>query len=986
MSKHPVRFVFLLAVAVALMGGPVFGYNALNDPALIGWWTCDEGQGSVVADASANGNDGAFVNGDPVWVDGVYGTAVELTIPTLIEIPAMGLTLEEATIAGWIKPYGAQPDWASIMMHRESSAHGFNVLADFRLAYHWNDDSASWSYRGDAYVVDNEWTFAAVTVEPDQATFYVNGVEASVNVASHAAATWDGNVYLGGDGTDGQSGRRMTGALDEVSFFSRALTAEEIAAIMFGLTDPALAANPSPVDGAAEVSRDVTLAWTPGAFAATHDVYLGTDLEAVEAASRADTMGVLVSQGQTQASFDAGRLEFGQTFYWRVDEVNGAPDNTIFPGTVWTVTIEPLAYPVESIAASTNMTAEDGSTLEATIDGSGLDADGLHSTDSAAMWLASAPADALGHVQYEFDRVYKLHEMQVWNYNVIFEMLLGFGVKDATIEYSVDGLEWTALGEVQLAQAPSQSGYAANATVDFNGVAARFVRITINSGYGTQGKVGLSEVRFLYLPVQAREPEPADGQAGVNPNGLLRWRAGREAASHEVYLAGDEAAVADGTALVDVVADNQFDLGALDLQLDSTYYWMIAEVNEAESLSTWNGAVWSFSTQEYFVVEDFESYTDDEGSRIYETWVDGWVNETGATVGYLTEPFAEQTVVNSGGQAMPLFYDNAGVSVAETTLTLSPAQNWTANGIKSLAVHFYGAQDNGGQLYLKINNTKVAYNGAAGDINKAQWQPWLIDVSGIAGSLQNVTKVTIGIEGDGAEGIVYVDDIRLYPKAVEFVTPVEPDATGLVLHYALEEGAGAVAADSSGNGNDGTLDGNPSWISGVSGSALALDGVGDYVTTGSSLLNDLQAFSIACWIKGDLSLGDRSGLIGQNDCIEYGISASNNVQIWSAGSGAVDLAWGYDADADWHHIVAVGDGTSVTIYLDGKPAVSGGTAITDTYGSSTHPVNIGGGGVFDATDNWFTGQIDEIYVYQRALSAAEVAGLAGLTEPIVMPF
>jgi hypothetical protein len=88
----------------------------------------------------------------------------------------------------------------------------------------------------------------------------------------------------------------------------------------------------------------------------------------------------------------------------------------------------------------------------------------------------------------------------------------------------------------------------------------------------------------------------------------------------------------------------------------------------------------------------------------------------------------------------------------------------------------------------------------------------------------------------------------------------------------------------------------------------------------------------------------------------------------------------------WQHIVAVGDGQTVTIYLDGKPAISGGTAITDTYGSSTCPVNIGGGGVFDATDNWFSGQIDEIYIYQRALSAAEVGGLAGRTEPIVMPF
>ncbi|UCD49494.1 MAG: LamG domain-containing protein [Phycisphaerales bacterium] len=984
MSKRAVHSILLMVVLVAVLSGSAYGYYPLDDPALIGWWTCDEGEGSVVADSSVNGNDGTFVNGDPVWVEGVDGTAVELTIPTLIEIPVMDLTLEEATMAGWIKPYGTQPDWASLMMHREGSAHGFNVLADYRLAYHWNDDSASWSYRGDAYVVDNEWTFAAVTIEPDRATFYVNGVEASANVASHPAATWDGNVYLGGDGTDGQSGRRMTGALDDVSFFSRALTAEEIEAIMGGLADPALAALLSPENGATDVSRDVTLAWTAGESAATHDVYIGTSLEDVEAASRANPMDLLVSQGQTAAIYEAGRLDFGQTYYWRIDEVGS--DGAVLAGSVWSFTVEPLSYPVRNVIATTNGVSEADAGPENTVNGSGLNAGDQHSTATSDMWLAvSNGVDPLA-IQYEFDGVYKLHEMMVWNYNVMFEVMLGFGLKDVAVEYSENGTDWTALGDVQLAQATAQAAYAANTTIDFAGVAAKYVKLTVNSGYGMLGQFGLSEVRFTYIPVQAREPQPAEGQIDVDPSGTLSWRAGREAATHEVYLSTDEAAVADGSAVVDTVANTDYALAGLDLQLGSTYYWKVDEVNEAEAISAWEGRVWSFSTQESFVVEDFESYGDDEGERIYETWIDGWVNETGSTVGYLETPFAEQSIVNSGGQSMPLFYDNSGTTVSEAERTFIAPQNWARNGIKTLAVQFHGAQDNTGQLYLMINNTKIVYNSDASDINKAQWQPWLIDLSSVGANLQSVTKLVIGVEGSGAGGTIYIDDIRLYRKDIEVVTPVEPDTAGLVLYYALDEGAGATVADSSGNGNNGVIDGSPAWISGVSGSALGFDGSRDYVTAGASLLNDLQAFSIACWLTGDLSLTDRSGLIGQNDCIEYGISASDNVQIWSAGSGAVDLAWAYDGDADWHHIVAVGDGQTVTIYLDGKPAISGGTAITDTYGSSTYPVNVGGGGIFDATGNWFSGQIDEIYIYQRALSAAEVAGLAGRTEPVVMPF
>jgi hypothetical protein len=86
------------------------------------------------------------------------------------------------------------------------------------------------------------------------------------------------------------------------------------------------------------------------------------------------------------------------------------------------------------------------------------------------------------------------------------------------------------------------------------------------------------------------------------------------------------------------------------------YYWRIDEVNEAEAISTWAGPVWSFSTQEFVVVDDFEGYNDDveAGTAIFDTWLDGWTNGTGSTVGYMNAPFAEQAVVHSGKQSMPL--------------------------------------------------------------------------------------------------------------------------------------------------------------------------------------------------------------------------------------------------------------------------------------------------------------------------------------------
>jgi hypothetical protein len=200
-----------------------------GDEGLLFWMACDEGEGALVSDASGNGRDGAFVFGDPAWVEGVSGTAVELVGPTLVELQPLAMELAEATMGGWIKPYGLQPDWSSIIMHRGTGlAHGFNVLADNQLAYHWNDDSGSWSFRGGDMIPADDWTFAAVTVDAEKATFYVNDDTGSTNVLAHGPAMWDNNIHLGGDGSDNWVARRMVGALDDVFMYDRALSAGEV--------------------------------------------------------------------------------------------------------------------------------------------------------------------------------------------------------------------------------------------------------------------------------------------------------------------------------------------------------------------------------------------------------------------------------------------------------------------------------------------------------------------------------------------------------------------------------------------------------------------------------------------------------------------------------------------------------------------------------------------------------------------------------------
>ncbi len=115
----------------------------------------------------------------------------------------------------------------------------------------------------------------------------------------------------------------------------------------------------------------------------------------------------------------------------------------------------------------------------------------------------------------------------------------------------------------------------------------------------------------------------------------------------------------------------------------------------------------------------------DADKAIFQTWIDGYKVETnGSIVGYGQAPFAERTIVRTGKQSMPFFYDNSGgAATAEATRTFDRAQDWTQYGSQTLSLAFYGDPNNTGTMYLKINNTKVPYNGDAADIKQAEWQP-----------------------------------------------------------------------------------------------------------------------------------------------------------------------------------------------------------------------------------------------------------------------
>ena len=687
----------ILVLLCVLVLGPAWSALAGLDPSLVAWWPFDEGSGTVAADGSGNGNDGT-VEGGATWVAGVLDAALEFNgSDAFVDAPHIPFNDKSFTIAMWINPGQTTSDHIFFSQTQSSSTNlsmHFRVIGGgtIRFGFYSND------LDGPSGAVDTDtWYHVALWYDfPNQnRRIYMNG-----EIVAEAAATpykgTTGNTHIG----QWNGGEYFNGMIDDVQVYDRPLEDSEVVKIMSGLSDMAIAQSPSPADGQTDLPRDVALAWSAGEFAASHDVYFGASREDVNSGA-----GTLVSDGQTATTYDPeGLLDYGQTYYWRVDEVNAAPDNTVFAGEVWSFSVEPFAYPVEGVIATSNGAPVAGAGPENTVNGSGLNDADEHSTGSDDMWLAMEGAEPL-YIQFDFDRVYKLYEMLVWNYNVQFEPMLGFGLKDVTVEYSENGTDWAVLGDVELTQATARSDYLANTTIDFGGAAVKHVRLNVHTAFGPLGQFGLSEVRFLYIPASAREPQPADGATGVAAGSALSWRTGREAVSHDVYLSTDPNALAL-VGSVDVTT-----LVPGDLEFGATYYWKVDEVNEADAITTWPGMLWSFATEEYAVIDDFESYND-EDNVIYETWTDGWVNGTGSTAGYLTEPFAEKTVVNSGTQSMPLQYDNSiSPSYSEVELDLGGA-NWAGNAADTLRLFINGLAPE----FLEAADGTILMNGIGTDI------------------------------------------------------------------------------------------------------------------------------------------------------------------------------------------------------------------------------------------------------------------------------
>ena len=873
------------------------------DKSLILYLPLDEDQGSTAMDASSYQNPGNIV-GDAAWVQGKIGMALEIVDNSHVvipEIPEYDVT-SEVTLMAWMRTTNVTT-WARLIDKSQWQTSGYDLVLNQgtqvpMLEFFVNNTTSQ--VMGTTSVDDGEWHFITGTFGNQTLRIYVDGIQEG-EVGSNGGVDINPNdlpVMIGGESSS-NGGQQYVGNVDEVAMFNRELTAEEIQNIFVnGMAVPELASEPQPKDEADNVDRDAVLSWKPGEYADTHDVYFGTDFNDVNDAAIADPRGVTISAGQNANTFDTGRLEFGQTYYWRVDEVNDAHPDSPWKGSLWSFTAEPVAYPLElaniTATASSMKNAEENPTN--TINGSGLDENDIHSTPTNGMWLSDVSAPGEAWIQYDLDQLYKMHHVLVWNHNSDLEEVVGFGIKEALIETSQDGEIWETFGTIELARA------AQKAPVDLQGIAARHVRITAQSNWGgIFQQYGLSEVRFFQIPLSARNPYPDSGSTDMNLDVTLSWKAGREAAGHDVYFSPDRQAVVDGTA--PVVTVNEPTYGPLSLDLETIYYWRVDEVNEAETPSTWESAIWNFTTTDNIVVDDFESYNDiNEGepdsNRIYLAWIDGLDDPSnGSIVGHLDPPFYEETIVHSGNKSMPFTYDNA-VGKSEATLTLTDTRDWTQNGVGVLSLWFYGDTSNSAEpMYVALNDSAVVTNDNPNAAQESTWTQWNIDLQAFVDqgvNLANVNTISLGF-GDksnpqaGGSGMVFFDDIRLYrlePELKAVVFDFETDTQGWV---GEKDGTEATVSSETHAGG-----GSQSLRVTIDEAARADQQEGGWSTPRDFTVDDAAGGirSVSFWYRVD-----DPDLDGGNFIFHW----ENSTEAWDGGGWYGNGLWGVlIADGQWH--------------------------------------------------------------------------------------
>jgi hypothetical protein len=581
---------------------------------------------------------------------------------------------------------------------------------------------------------------------------------------------------------------------------------------------PLSAYLPQPADGAASVLLSPTLSWAAGQMAIAHHVYFGADRQAVEEGAAGADKGSL---GATETSYKvAESLKPDTTYYWRVDETDSG--GTIHAGPIWSFSTVPPG-PVGAVRQWWSNVGSGTTVADLTNNGDFPD----RPTGSEFVTLMEGPvnwSDNYGSRIYGW-----LYPPQSGDYTFWIssddggELWLSTDADPAnkkliaTVATWTDSREWGKEASQRSLPVELEAGsrYYIEALMKEGGGGDNVAVAWQGPGIAMDviGAGGVGPTPFL--PVRAYSPSPADGAVDTVQTITLTWNAGEKAQKHEVYFGDDANAVAAADSSTSLFKGSQsgtsYDAGALEW--GETYYWRVDEINTGEAESPWVGRVWSFTTANFLPVDDFESYTDEEGvnARIYENWIDGYADQSsGSIVGNFDPPFAERTIVHGGKQSMPMEYDNSVPPYySEAYREFAPTQNWTVNGVDTLSLWVQGQQaalapivETAGQMTVTGGGTDI-WN------NSDQFTYVYKTLSGDGSLIARVVSIGAGSNTWAKGGVMVRGSLDADSNHAMMVITANSDGTagnGASFQYRLD------VAGASANSDSPTVVAPPYWV------------------------------------------------------------------------------------------------------------------------------------------------------------------------------
>lgn len=672
------------------------------------------------------------------------------------------------------------------------------------------------------------------------------------------------------------------------------------------------------------------------------------------------------------------------------------------------------------------------------VDRNGLqdkDNDGLleHGTDRRHMWL-SEKGQTTGWIEFDLGQPRKLGTIRVWNYNENWQTKRG--VKKADISVWTQDAGWKKMhDDLPLEEAEGSDDYDEPVLVKLDGIAAQKVRLDDMANFGDTEHIGLSEVQlFEVRGPTAVQPKPADGAVGVGVAGLaLQWMPGLDAVAHKVYLGTDP----DKLELLGQVEDAST-ARLSRLARDTTYYWRIDEVQADRSAV--KSKVWSFRTGGllgWWKLDESEgsNASDSSGNNLVAKLMGNpqWQPSGGKVGGALQFDGVDDSVETDYATDLPVWTVAVWVNSPAAPSSEVPSgpvhrqQNYQMNwnhtsddfrGAAGVSVEGQWHAASFGKLEADTwYHLTATYDG---ENLKAFKDSVLITTNSAPSGKPDAESASLKFGRHSAFTDYFrgtIDDVRIYscalneadvaalysgedlPVEVVKVTLKAPEKPQekrrkLVAWWKLDETEGSNVADSSGNNLAGTVVGNPQWqpAGGKVGGALHLDGDGDYVGIEDELALDItDAITVAAWVKVNAFDKDFQAIVTKGDSAWrlQRFTNTNCMEFACSGVDAEGTQWGNIggsatvSDGQWHHVAGVYDGEKLYIYVDG--ALDNSKQASGTIATNDHSVLIGANAEKPDEDyRTWNGLIDDVCVFNYALSADEVAALCSGKEPLVI--